>query len=266
MTLEQLRHFKAAAETGSFSRAAAELFVSHSTISRSVQALEQEFGTLLFVRGSRTLERTEAGEVLLAEARALLNRAESVAGRLAQLSQKRELRLISVGLYAPALFDLFRRLQQTHPELTLHMEQGNQLEILDKLRRGDADLTVTFSYSWPDSDALEALPLESGRFCALVSPHHPLARRPFLTTVELSSSREVLGENPFHQPKEHSTPPPVDHLERNMTSILLQVKTGSGVDILPESMARAAYCCPSTEMGQNISCCWAGGGTPKTPP
>ena len=237
MTLEQLRHFAAAAEAGSFSRAAELLFVSHSTISRSVQALEREFGVVLFVRGDRTLARTEAGDILLEEARALLRRADGIPGRLADLRSGGELRLISVGIYAPALFDLFRRFQQEHPALTLRMEQASQLEILERLRRGECDLTVTFSYSWPGGEELDALTLETGRFCALVSPHHPLAQKPFLTAQELATSPDVLGENPFHQPKEHTTPPPVDNLERTMTSILLQVKTGGGVAILPEHAA-----------------------------
>lgn len=48
MELEQLRHFTAAAEAGSFSAAARSLYISHSTICRSVSALEEELGVRLF--------------------------------------------------------------------------------------------------------------------------------------------------------------------------------------------------------------------------
>lgn len=237
MTLEQLRHFKEAAEIGSFTRAAERLFVSHSTISRSVQALEREFNTQLLVRGVRNVSCTEAGTILLSEARELLYRVDHIADKLTEWSVKQELKVISVGIYAPRLFDHFRCFQQEHPELVVHMEQGSQLEILEKLVNKEADLTITFSYSWPTGEAWEALILEDGRFCALASPHHPLAKQAFLKAEELKNSKMVLGENPFHYPKNHSVPPTVDRLERDMTSILLQVKTGKGMAILPEHAA-----------------------------
>ena len=53
MELEQLRIFLAAAEDGGFSPAARRLYISHSTVSRTVAALERELGVQLFVRSNR---------------------------------------------------------------------------------------------------------------------------------------------------------------------------------------------------------------------
>ena len=64
MELEQLRIFCAAAERGSLSRAASALYISHSTVSRAVSALEASVGTELFSRDSRGVTLTEAGQVL----------------------------------------------------------------------------------------------------------------------------------------------------------------------------------------------------------
>lgn len=237
MTLEQLRHFVAAAEQGSFSRGAEALFVSHSTISRSVAALESEFGVTLFIRGNRSLECTRAGEVLLAEGRELLRRADALRGRMEDVRPRSQLRMVSVGFYAPGFFELCHRFQQEHPEVEFQMERGGQLAILDKLRSGAADLSVTYSYSWPEEEGLEALVLDSGRFCALVSHHHPLAGREYVTAEELGASELVLGENPFRGPRGRTAPPPADRLERDVSSVLLQVKTGGGLAILPEHAA-----------------------------
>ena len=57
MELEQLRHFTAAAEAGSFSAAARSLYISHSTICRSVSALEEELGAVSYthLRAHETL-------------------------------------------------------------------------------------------------------------------------------------------------------------------------------------------------------------------
>ena len=84
MELEQLRVFLAAAEAGGFSPAARALYVSHSTVSRTVAALERELGTPLFVRSNRTQTLTEAGRILADEARGLLMQAERVKQTLAK--------------------------------------------------------------------------------------------------------------------------------------------------------------------------------------
>ena len=83
MELEQLRVFLAAAEAGGFSPAARALYVSHSTVSRTVASLERELGTALFVRSNRSQTLTEAGRMLEAEARRLLRQAEEVKERMA---------------------------------------------------------------------------------------------------------------------------------------------------------------------------------------
>ena len=78
MELSQLKIFVAVAETGSFTKAAKRLFVSHSTTSRAVSALETELGTALFERDNRVFGLTEAGEKLLPRARELLALAEEI--------------------------------------------------------------------------------------------------------------------------------------------------------------------------------------------
>ena len=72
MEAEQLRIFLAVAEHGSFTAAAKALFVSHSTTSRAVAALERELGTPLFLRQGRSVSLTQAGETLMPEAERIL--------------------------------------------------------------------------------------------------------------------------------------------------------------------------------------------------
>ena len=78
MELEQLRTFLAVAETKSFTRAAELLFVSHSTVSRAVSALEAELGVRLFDRDNRVFGLTEAGERLCERAKELLALADEI--------------------------------------------------------------------------------------------------------------------------------------------------------------------------------------------
>ncbi len=76
MTLEQLRVFVAVAEREHMTRAAAELRLAQSAVSATVSALEAEHGVRLFDRVGRNIRLTAGGTCLLAEARAVLNRAE----------------------------------------------------------------------------------------------------------------------------------------------------------------------------------------------
>jgi DNA-binding transcriptional LysR family regulator len=82
MELEQLRIFVAVAEHGSYSAAAKDLFVSHSTTSRAVSALENELGVTLFDRKNRILGLTQAGQSLLRDARELLENAAQLKNNL----------------------------------------------------------------------------------------------------------------------------------------------------------------------------------------
>ena len=78
------------AECRSFTRGAKKLYISHSTTSRAISALEEELGVQLLRRDNRVLGLTPAGEALREEASALLEQAERVAERVRQAGEKRE--------------------------------------------------------------------------------------------------------------------------------------------------------------------------------
>lgn len=66
--LRQLEHFVVVAEEQHFTRAAELLHISQSGLSASVRALESELGSELFLRSTRRVELTQAGEAFLGEA------------------------------------------------------------------------------------------------------------------------------------------------------------------------------------------------------
>lgn len=87
MELRQLRYFVAVADTLNFSRAAESMFVSQSSLSKQISDLEQELGVLLFRRSKHNVELTEAGLLLMDEAKAILLRSEKLAPLLQQADQ-----------------------------------------------------------------------------------------------------------------------------------------------------------------------------------
>ena len=84
MDTKHLKAVIAVARHGSFTRAARELYMSQSTLSRQVMALERELGAELFVRGLPAVSLTDEGQAFLREAERVLEavaRAEEAAGR-----------------------------------------------------------------------------------------------------------------------------------------------------------------------------------------
>lgn len=82
MELRQLRYFVAVAETSNISTAAKKIFLTQPALSRQIKALEHEVGQCLLERRAHSVHLTPVGEVMLREARELLQRADQVLDRV----------------------------------------------------------------------------------------------------------------------------------------------------------------------------------------
>lgn len=232
MTLEQIEYYVTSVESGSFSAAAERLFVSHSSVSRGVSALERELGVQLLIRGRRTLLCTSAGEAFYRRSRSLLMQARDLRDSMVEYQERKRLRVVSIGVYAPRFFELIREFQQTYPKVETIVGQEDQHAAMEHLLAGAVDLGLTFSFSLPSDSRIKTMVLEKGRFCALVSPSHELAGRDSLTSEELIARRDILGQNPFRVEWDRRRDQPND-----LHSNLLQIRTGGGITVLPEHAA-----------------------------
>lgn len=90
MESEQLRIFAAVAKYKSFSEAARKLYISHSTTSRAVSALEKELGVKLMERDNHVSALTPAGQVMLEEAEKLLKAMDESMKRVKDAAETQE--------------------------------------------------------------------------------------------------------------------------------------------------------------------------------
>lgn len=188
LNLDLLRSFFAVIEQGSLNKAAERMRVSQSTLTRQMQALEQEVGGALLERGPAGVAPTAAGHALAEGMRPLLvefDRALGEARRRAR-GQTTELRIgylmSAVGEYLnPGLATLRR----VHPEVKarlLDMSPGEQIEAL---RRGELDLALIGTFGRLLAREFYLRRLATTPMVAVLADHHPLAGRKSLRLAEL---------------------------------------------------------------------------------
>ncbi|MGE8671512.1 MAG: LysR family transcriptional regulator, partial [Achromobacter kerstersii] len=131
-TLDQIRHFVAAADAGSFSAAARSLGRAQSAVSTSVGLLEADLGVELFDRSRRNATLTPVGEVLLQEARELLRQAGGLDQRALSFAAGQDARLsiaLDEALPYQVLGALVRELAERFPALELTQLNGTATEV-----------------------------------------------------------------------------------------------------------------------------------------
>lgn len=144
--LNALRAFEAAGRHESFSRAADELGVSHSAISKHVRGLEDRLGAQLFREASRGVALTPAGRIYLAQ---LTPAFDSIAEATEEFSAKPS---GTVHVNAETVFALkwlvpnLKRFKQANPEITVQLEAS---EVLIDIARYEADIAIRFFLDAP---------------------------------------------------------------------------------------------------------------------
>ena len=192
----ELRHLlalQAIAEHGSFGRAARALGYTQSAISQQVAALERAVGEKLIERpgGPRPVSLTEAGQLLLRHAEAIVARMKAAQADLAAFSEGAAGPL-RIGTYqsvsARLLPALVRRFKDAFPRVEIQLsESAIDDELEARVERGDVDLSFVML---PMNEApLEATQLLVDPYVLLVPTGSPLAGR-----AKPPSLREIAKE------------------------------------------------------------------------
>lgn len=229
MDLSALRLMRAVAETGSVSRAAAELHCVQSNVTARLRRLEEDIGAPLFIRTARGMVPTPAGRVLDGYAQRLLTLAEEARRAVLATSQgTAALRLGSLETTAAIrLPQVLARFHKAHPEIDLTITTGlSETLILDVVeRRVDAAL-VAGSVTHPDLAARQVYCEE----LVLVDDGSP-KRKPALLAFRQGCTYRAMAENHLRGRG------PVQIMEfGTLEGILGCVAAGMGCTILPRAV------------------------------
>jgi DNA-binding transcriptional LysR family regulator len=190
--LRQLRYFVAVAEAGSLTRAATRLHIAQQSLSQQIRTLEAQLGASLFERSSRGVELTDAGAVLLREARRVLAQAERAedAVRRAARGEQGELRVGFLSTVANYFMPpVVRAFRERHRGVRLHTEDLTIAALVAGVRDGTLDAGLSRP---PLVDDLEAEVVLREPVAAVLPEGHPLAERDELTLADLADEPWVL--------------------------------------------------------------------------
>ncbi|MBU9280754.1 LysR substrate-binding domain-containing protein [Burkholderia multivorans] len=251
MDLRHLRYFLAVAEEGHFGRAAERLHIVQPALSVQIRALEDELGTALFVRSTRKVRLTDAGRLLVTEARRTLEQAER-AKTLIQRAARGETGVVRIGFVGNAvatgrLSDDLTAFHAAWPDVALELHEMAPAAQQDAILAGRLDIGYCPAFGTAFDPKLSVRTVGSWAWQVVMSDRHPLAKRrtvpiaalldePFILYAadgddegQLAILRQVLGRAPR-----------VAHKVSSTLSVLALTGAGLGVALAPAPLSRIA--------------------------
>ncbi len=251
MELKHLRAFVTLAEDLHFGRAAERLGIAQPPLSLQIQALEATFGIRLFERSRRHVALTEAGRLLLPEARATLAQAER-ARQTVQRAARGELGRLEIGFTGSAPFNsampaIISRFRRRWPELRLSLCEMSTTDQLRALAESGLDIGFVRPGQPSEAQGIDMRTVLDEPLFVVLPADHRLAGG---QTVDLAQ----LAEEPFIlHPRHIGTGlhdkvislctaagflPRVVLEAHQMSTIVGLAAAGVGVSIVPEAMRR----------------------------
>ncbi|NYS61256.1 LysR family transcriptional regulator [Vreelandella salicampi] len=246
MDTQSLQAFLAVAETQSFSRAAEQLHLTQPAVSKRIATLEDLLGTRLFDRIGRRIALTEAGSVLLPQARQILFTVEDSRRALANLSGHVGGRLTlatshHIGLHR--LPPVLKQYTQRHPEVDLDLHFLDSEFAYQGVRDGSLEMAVVTLAPHP-VEQLHVVELWRDRLCFVCAADHPLANhRRALSLAALCDYNCVMpGAKTFtgsliaQRFDEAGLQLPVSMATNYLETLKMMCSVGLGWSLLPEKM------------------------------
>ena len=251
MDILQLRCFLAAADEMHFGRAAKSLDMLPASLGRHIKLLEERFETRLFLRTTRSVSLTEAGQAILEDARALVAQADRFEERLRGM-RRSESPLLKVGAIDSAANGLMPQLLQLmrvhHPEIEIQLIEQKTIHLLPKILSGSIDI----AFCRPPDIRDPKIHFQTRFYeSAVVSlpDDHPLSGRPALSIQDLANAPVIVPDR-RSRPHSHDLTiklftdaglgARIAQVAEEKHTIVNLVATGAGLAIVPRWVSRIA--------------------------
>lgn len=189
-----LRYVLAAADTGSFSRAASQFGMKQSTLSKHVQYLELRLGLPLFRRTTRGVHPTDPGQAFLARALRIVQEVDALVcdSRALARGDAGSLKLgFHASLVSGDLASTFQAFRAACPEVEIVAQEADRTQLLDALERGRLDLAVLGGIQ--TRPVLRSRSLWSAPLAVALPADHALAAQEILYWTDLRAQTFLLS-------------------------------------------------------------------------
>ncbi len=247
MDLRRIRHFVTLAETLNFHRAAERLHMTQPPLTVSIQKLEAELGTKLFLRESSGISLTPSGKAALVEARKLIFHSQQMheAATNALEGTGGVLRIAFVG---SATYGLLQKLtplyRAQYPGVELVLREAISVDIIQQLEDRTLDIGLIRVPLMRTSHAT-LLPLQRDEYVAALPRGHALASKGVLQLADLAHESFVMyaatDASGLHSSamlacQQAGFVPQITQEATQVQTVLALVETGLGVALVPSVM------------------------------
>ncbi|MBQ7534059.1 MAG: LysR family transcriptional regulator [Stomatobaculum sp.] len=240
MELEYIREFTVLAEMESFTKAAGQLEMSQSLLSKHIRALEQELGIQLFARNRRTVVLGEEGKAFLPYARRFLEtrrECESVLSLFREGGPERVRIGATVDLKQYGVLDLIAGFLKQHAEVEINLMEGPSAEHIKALYDKERDFVFTYEDDCPYSE-IESLPVTEDDLVAVMPMDHPLGELESVSFEDLKMEEfysVAPGSHSYRQfmrlCREAGFEPDIIYTSNSMKHLVEMIKRGRGVAV-----------------------------------
>lgn len=247
MTLRQLRHFIAVAETGSISAAAQTVFVSQSSLTQAIQLLEQEIGAVLFKRHAKGMELTHQGHQFLRQSYLILATVEN-AKRSLELGCENLSGTLKIGVTSLVagyfLVDMLTRFRAAYPNVTTQLVEDERPYIEHLLVNGEIDIGVLILSNLEERDALQTETLMHSPYRLWLPPLHPLLENDSIRLADvvkeplIQLNTDEMGSHLRRIWEKAKLTPTIAMRTGSTEAVRSLVAAGIGVALLPDMAYR----------------------------
>ncbi|WEJ69830.1 LysR substrate-binding domain-containing protein [Pseudomonas sp. PSE14] len=203
LDLRQLRYFVAVAEVEHVGKAAEQLHISQSPLSRQIAQLEERLGLQLFERSQQRLRLTSDGRTFLHEAKALLKHAERLESLGRRLGRGETGGLcvgyVSHAIHAGVLPDALRRVREERPGIHIALYNLSAQEQFEGLRQRSLDIALVCEPPMADDPDLLASPVFNDPLHLALPLGHPLADKAVIEPADLHEQDWIMVEGHLQQ-------------------------------------------------------------------
>jgi len=241
MDIRQIRYFLSVIETGSFSAAADEHYISQSSLSKVIIALEKELGVSLFDRSKRKVFLTQAGEAFLEHARKIITAYKAMVVELD--GYKSTLDSFSIAtipvLTQYGITTYLAQFRDLHPNIHFNIDEIDGLNILPALDEHRFDLAFT-RHNYLNHDRYASLEICKDKLLVVVSKNNRHANRTSISLKELSNDNFIVFDRitDLHklimdECRKAGFDPTIFYSSHRKVSVLGLVGTNIGLALMP---------------------------------